>query len=211
MTEKSIFMGSHSMVFNGKNLALTIVRVCKAPSYSRPSIGLCFVVWMWLWNTVDIQTRLRETIATGVRSVCGWGRPRSQEFLGQKPANHQNQGSKVLNLREILQGLLSLQRSLWAAVFLLCWQELCKASVSFLEAFWSWQVFGAAQQVSGWIGSHYTRAAHTGWGTVKPPRGELGSLPCSSWESTAAFPSFSSLVQQLPSKKTLRTWFAKYF
>lgn len=57
-----------------------------------------------------------------------------------------------------------------------------------------------AQKVSGWIGSHYTGAAHTGWGTVKPPRGELGSLPCSSCESTAACPSFSFLIQQLPSK-----------
>lgn len=179
------------MLSNGKNLALTTVRVCKAPSYCRPSIGLFFVLWMWLWNTVNIQTRLKETIATGIRSVYCWGRPGSQEFLGQNPANLQNQGRKALNLRELremLQGLLSLQRSLWAAVFLLCWQELCKDSVSFLEAFWSWQ----AQKVSGWIGSHYTRAAHTGWGIVKPPRGELGNLPCSSCESTAACPPFLS-------------------
>lgn len=148
---------------------------------------------MWLWNTVDIQTRLRETIATGIRSVYGWGRPRSQEFLGQNPANHQNQGRKVLNLREMLQGLLSLQRSLWAAAFLLCWQELCKDSVSFLEAFWSWQVFGAAQhrKCQDGLVPIYTGAAHTGRGTVKPPRGELGSLPCSSCGSTAALPFLS--------------------
>lgn len=31
------------MVSNGKNLAVTTVRVCKAPSYCRPSIGpMCF-------------------------------------------------------------------------------------------------------------------------------------------------------------------------
>lgn len=57
-----------------------------------------------------------------------------------------------------------------------------------------------AQKMSGWIGSHYRRAAHTGLVVVKPPRGELCNLPCSSCESTAACPSFSFLVQQLTCK-----------
>lgn len=111
--------------------------------------------------------------------------------MGQKSAN---QGRKVLSLKEMLQGLLSLQRSLWAAVFSLCWQELqgfnfLPGSILKLASVWC----STAQQVSGWIGSH-PRAAQTGLVMVKLPRGELCNLPCSSYESTAAYPSFSFLV-----------------
>lgn len=62
-------------------------------------------------------------IATGVRWVCGWGRPRSQEFQGQNPTSHQNQDRKVVNLKDTLGSAELLQKSLQVAVLLFWWRR----------------------------------------------------------------------------------------